>query len=167
MSSFSPELVTQILAVIASISSALIAFIFQRRTYKETERLKQMSRKVDATKQELEEAKNKLDVASPDLQNSLILLRAEIEKELRKIGVMYKIAPRNGYRCNFRRLVEMLIEKDAISPELGPPISYVYNIGSMATHGDVVPKKEAEIARDLGLKLLIKLKMIYKSRAKS
>jgi hypothetical protein len=158
MSSFSLSLVSYILLTIAVISFGMVTGLVINAIRLRIKKLKEMSKKIDVTQKDLQEARTELISASTDdLQNSLILLRADIEKELRILSRKYGLL-RDNHQHNFRRLLDSLVGNGVITPELSSSIYAVYRICSQAVHGEQVQKKKAEIARDFGLKIVISLR---------
>lgn len=155
---FNFELVTAILSIVMAISFAAASYLLYRRTSEYRKRVKSLSEKVDVSRKEFDETSAELNSESVDLTNSLVILRSDIERELRRLVRVSKtqVARRTPYPI--RRLVTALKQADILNPQLAYSILFVYNFCSKAVHGEEVSHKDALLVRELGIKTLISLR---------
>lgn len=158
MPQFSLEFFTSVSSIVAVAASAIVMWFQYKRASEYRRKLAEMSKKVDVTKKEFDKVTDELKSESTDLTNSLVILRSDIERELRKLVRESKTQVERHYPYPIRRLVTALKQREVISPQLAYSVLFVYNFCSKAVHGEVVSQKDALLIRELGIKTLISLR---------
>lgn len=155
---FDFRLILSSLAAIAGISSAILTRLFYEKMSAYRKKVHALSDRVVTSKKDFDEATAKLSSESFDLTNSLVILRSDIERELRKLIRLSKTEMTRHYPYPIRRLVTALKQREIISPDLAYSILFVYNSCSRAVHGEEISKKDALLVRELGIKILVSLR---------
>jgi len=156
---FSPAVVLMIAGLVGVIISEAVIRLLSKTVNEYRTKVQKISKKVDVSKKELDEATEELKSESIDLINSLMILRSDIEIELRRLAKLSRTEVTRPFPV--RRLVTAFKQKEILSPEIAYAILFVYNFCSRAgVHGEVVSEKDALLVRELGLKTLVSLRKL-------
>jgi len=159
---FNLELVSLVSALVSILVGIVSFFVQYRKASAYRKHISELSRKVEVWPKERDEAITELKFESLDLNDSLVILRSDIERELRGLARLSGIRMRKPYPI--RKVVTDLKQKDVLSPELAYSILFVYNVCSKVVHGEVIPEKDAQMIRELGINILINLRKISEKR---
>jgi len=157
---FNLELVSYV-AVVVSIIAAFIPLLKYLTKWRELvkdirEKTAELSPMVKVTQKEFDEAFAELRYASLGVTDSLVLLRSDIERELRGLAASLQIKVVRPY--SIRKVVIALETRGILNPELAHAILLVYSICSKVVHGLDLSKGDSYAARELGIKTLVKLR---------
>lgn len=156
---FNLELVSSLSWVVGIIAGFLSSWLAYRRISAYRKKISELSKKVEVSSAELHDATTQwLRYEFLTITDSLVILRSEIEGELRRLAKLLRIRIERPYPI--RKLVTALKVKEILSPELAYSILFVYNVCSKAVHGEVLPEKDALMVQELGIKTLINLRKI-------
>jgi hypothetical protein len=155
---FAPDLVSLISSLITGIITAFVIELMYERIRGYRKALQKLSEKVDVTKKDFDEKNAELQSSSLDLMDSLVLLRRDIEQELRRVYVSSSGKKDEPCPRGFRNLVVALRNRGVIDSNLESSLFQVYKISSRAVHGEDINKKDAMLIRELGIKVLLVLR---------
>jgi len=156
---FNVEFVNVVSALVGLVVSILSVVISLRGILAYRRRISELSSKVKVSTAELKAEFNKLELASLDFNTQLVVLRTNIEREIRKLANLSKITKKKvGPRIPLTRLVYQLMEKKIFSPQLAKTTLFVYRECSRVVHGEIFSDKDARLVSELGLKTLVELR---------
>ena len=163
---FNVELVTVVSTVVGLIASILSSAFLFRRILAYRKRISELSSKVDVPRQEVADAFKKLEIESLDLNDQIVLLRRDVEREIRNLARLSEIAEKTRRHIPLARLIYELIDENILSPDLGKTTLFVYRECSRVVHGEILSDKDARLIRELGLKTLVAVREIVKEFSK-
>jgi hypothetical protein len=150
-------------AIAGMITGAITAFVIElmyKRIRDYRKRIQDLSAKVEVTKKDFDERNAELQSASFNLMDSLVLLRRDIEQELRRLYRLSSSKEDEPCPRSFRNLVNTLRQREVINTNLENSLFQIYKLGSRAVHGEEINKKDALLIKELGIKVLISLKYL-------
>ena len=163
---FNVEVVNIVSAMVGLIVSILSFAFFFRKILAYRKHILKLSSEVKVSMKKFTDAFSKLKMESMDLNDQLILLRRDLEREILKLARMSGITKSMKRHVPLTRLMYVLMDERILSASLGKTILFVYQECSKAVHGEILSDKDARLIRELGLKSLIALREITKKSAK-
>ncbi len=152
--------VVNIIALSAGITTGILtAYFSYDRVKRIIKSLTELSSKLKVDQEDLEYSSLMLQKESWDLNEELIILRTEIEREARKLADLAEIDNKIERKyVPFGMLIQFLLHEQMLSPQLATSLRFIYSKLSRAVHGELLSDKESKLTLEIGLKTLITLK---------
>lgn len=151
-------------AIISLLSGALTGIIVNfawKRFKKYIKNLIEKSNKLNVDASEIEYDGIMLQRESQNINQELIILRTEIERETRKLAELVSVNQKiEDQQVRFSHLIQILVNKEIITKDFAGTLKFVYGKLSKSVHGEVYYEEEARLILELGLKTLASIKKL-------
>jgi len=160
LSEFNADLVFGIAGLISGAITAILTRASYKRITEYRKKIHELTAKVDVTKEDFDKKNAQLQSASLNLMDALVLLRRDIEQELRSLYRASSTSDDRSCPQTFRNLVNALVQREVIDPYLEKSLYQIYAVGSRVAHGVDVNTQDARLIKELGIRVLITLKYL-------